>query len=43
MKLGLVGLGWWGQKLVHSIQGKNENIIFIHAVTKSLEMLSNML
>ncbi len=34
MKLGIVGLGWWGQKLVHSIQGKNENIIFIHAVTK---------
>lgn len=34
MKLGIVGLGWWGQKLVHSIYGKNEHITFTHAVTK---------
>jgi len=34
MKLGIVGLGWWGQKLVHSIFGKSPNIEFIHAVTK---------
>ncbi len=34
MKLGIVGLGWWGQKLVHSLYGKNQDIIFTHAVTK---------
>lgn len=34
MKLGIVGLGWWGQKLVHSLYCKNEQIIFTHAVTK---------
>ena len=34
MKLGIVGLGWWGQKLVHSIYGKSTRFEFIHAVTK---------
>jgi len=34
MKLGIVGLGWWGQKLVHSLYGKNKDIVFTHAVTK---------
>jgi predicted dinucleotide-utilizing enzyme len=34
MRLGIVGLGWWGQKLVHAMQGKSKDIVFTHAVTK---------
>ena len=37
MKLGIVGLGWWGQKLVHSINSKNKDFVFTHAVTKEPE------
>ena len=30
----IVGVGWWGQKIVNAVQGKSERIRFIRGVSK---------
>ena len=30
----IVGLGWWGQEIVKSVQGKSDRVRFVRAVTK---------
>lgn len=31
---GIVGLGWWGNRLIESVQGKSDRIRFIHGVAR---------
>jgi hypothetical protein len=30
----LVGIGWWGQKIVTAVQGKSDRLRFIRGVSK---------
>lgn len=31
---GIVGLGWWGNRLIESVQGKSDRIRFVHGVAR---------
>jgi predicted dehydrogenase len=31
---GIVGLGWWGNRLIEAVQGKSDRIRFVHAVAR---------
>lgn len=31
---GIVGLGWWGNRLVEAVQGKSDRIRFVHGVAR---------
>jgi predicted dehydrogenase len=31
---GIVGLGWWGNRLIESVQGRSERIRFVHGVAR---------
>ena len=33
----IVGLGWWGKALVNAVQGKSEQLRFVHGVSKEPE------
>jgi hypothetical protein len=30
--VGIVGLGWWGNRLIESVQGRSDRIRFVHGV-----------
>lgn len=32
---GIVGLGWWGNRLVEAVQGKSDRIRFVHGVSRN--------
>ncbi len=32
---GIVGLGWWGNRLIQSVQGKSDRIRFVHGVARN--------
>jgi predicted dehydrogenase len=32
---GIVGLGWWGNRLIESVQGKSDRIRFVHGVARN--------
>src|SRR5260221_13982177 len=32
--VGIVGLGWWGNRLIESVQGKSDRIRFVHGVAR---------
>jgi hypothetical protein len=31
---GIVDLGWWGNRLIESVQGKSDRIRFVHGVAR---------
>lgn len=33
--VGIVGLGWWGNRLIESVQGKSDRIRFVHGVARN--------
>src|SRR5262245_11366000 len=35
IKLGIVGLGWWGKNLVESVQGKSEQVRFLRGACRN--------
>ena len=32
--VGIVGLGWWGNRLIESVQGRSDCIRFVHGVAR---------
>jgi predicted dehydrogenase len=35
--VGIVGLGWWGERLIDAVQGKSDRIRFVHGVNRNPE------
>jgi hypothetical protein len=38
----IVGLGWWGQKIVKAVQGRSTKIRFVRGVTQEPESVQGL-